>query len=388
MAHSSKQLRTYKFRLYPTERQAKILKDTIDTCRHLYNDSLGERSADWDINYWNQKQLLTLRKQDNKFYKQVHSQVLQDVLLRLDKAYQAFFKRIMRYPKFRRRDRYNSFSYSQYGGWRLKEVGKLVLSRIGSIKVRMHRDVVGKLKMCTIIRDVDQWYCVISADNGVENASKDSSSAVGIDVGLMNWLTLSTGEVISNAIDFKAQTHRIRQLHRNLSRKKKGSHNREKAKLQLTKAWRTVRRQREDCAHKVSKQLAEKYDTIVFEKLNIANMVKNHSLAKAIMDAAWSSLRLKTVYKVERRGGRVVTVNPSGTSQKCSRCGEVVKKDLSVRTHECPSCGLVMNRDHNAALNILKLGLEQAHAEKQPLLVKRISKFALMKQEAHVLRRG
>jgi len=110
----------------------------METCRHLYNDSLGERSKDWDVNFWNQKQLLALRKHDNKYYKQVHSQVLQDVLLRLDKAYQAFFKKIMRYPKFKRKEKYNSFSYPQYGGFRLKE-GKLNLSCIGAIDTKLHR---------------------------------------------------------------------------------------------------------------------------------------------------------------------------------------------------------------------------------------------------------
>jgi len=131
-------IRSYKFRLYPTVQQCKILDDTIETCRHLYNDSLGERSVDWDVGFYEQKQLLTLRKRDNKYYKQVHSQVLQDVLLRLDKSYQAFFKKIMKHPKFKRREKYNSFTYPQHGGFRIKD-DKLLLSCIGSIKIKMHR---------------------------------------------------------------------------------------------------------------------------------------------------------------------------------------------------------------------------------------------------------
>jgi putative transposase len=178
-------------------------------------------------------------------------------------------------------------------------------------------------------------------------------------------------------------------LQRSLSRKKKkGSKNREKARIQLAKAWRKVRRQREDFCQKISRILADKYSFIVFEKLNINNMVKNHSLAKAIMDATWYKLRQYTAYKVERRsgGGQCIIVNPNGTSQKCSKCGkDVKKKDLSVRVHECPNCGLVLDRDHNAAINILKLGLEQAHAETEPLRIRqrRISKFQSRKQEAH-----
>jgi putative transposase len=158
------------------------------------------------------------------------------------------------------------------------------------------------------------------------------------------------------------------------------------------KVWRKVRRCRDDFVHKASKTIAdEDYTLVTLEKLNINNMVKNHSLAKAIMEATWEKLRLYTAYKVERRGGRVVVVNPSGTSQKCSRCGVQRKEklDLSVRMFECKSCGSVLDRDINAARNILKLGLDQAHAETEPLLVqRRISKFQSRKQEAHVYRRG
>lgn len=381
---------SYKFRLYPTSAQAKVLNDTLETCRHLYNDSLGERSSDWDVGFYEQKQLLTLRKRDNKYLKQVHSQVLQDVLLRLDKAYQAFFKKIMKYPKFKRKEKYNSFSYPQYGGFQIKH-GKLVLSCIGAIKFKMHRIPVGTLKRCTIIRDVDQWYCCISTDDGIDDVIEQEliQNAVGVDVGLINWLTLSDGKVIQNSLDFEVQARRIKKLQRNLARKEKGSKNRDKARIQLAKAWRKMRRCREDFVHKVSKTLADEYTLIVFEKLNINNMVKNRSLASAIMDAAWGKLRLYAAYKVERRGGRTIVVNPNGTSQKCSRCGVVAKEklDLSVRIFECHACGLVIDRDLNAARNIEKLGLEQARVEKQPLLVqrKRISKFASRKQEAHRL---
>jgi len=381
-------IRSYKFRLYPTIQQIKIMNDTIETCRHLYNDSLGERSVDWDIGYWEQQNLLPLRKQDNKYYKQVHSQVLQDVLQRLDKAYQKFFNKIGKYPKSKRRGKYNSFTYPQYGGFRIKG-NKLVLSCIGSIKFRMHRIPIGTLKRCTVIRDIDQWYCCITTDDGMEKlaiTNVDTTRPVGIDVGLLNWLTLSDGKVIQNTLDFEAQAKKIKHLQRNLARKQKNSRNREKARIQLAKAWQKVRRSRNNFVHKISKTLSDEgYTLVVFEKLNIANMVKNHSLAQAIMDATWSKLRQYTAYKVERRSGRIILVNPNGTSQKCSRCGVVAEKKLGLdeRIFECHACGLVIDRDMNAAKNILKLGLEQARAEKQPLLVRRISKFASMKQEAH-----
>ncbi len=318
---------------------------------------------------------------------------MQDVLLRLDKAYQAFFKRIAKYPKPKRAHKYSSFTYPQ-SGWKINvKNGKLKLSMIGGIGIELHREMVGIPKRCTIIRDVDQWYCCITTatdDEEQQEAAKSSSTPpIGIDMNLgFNWLTLSTGEKIqTNTLNFKAQEQTIKQLQRSLSRKRKGSHNRYKARIALAKAWRTVRRQRDDFCHKTSKHLADRFGTVVFENLNIDNMVRNHSLAKAIMGATWYKLRQYTAYKVERRGGRVILINPSGTSQKCSRCGNVVKKDLSVRIHEC-KCGLVLDRDHNAALNILKLGQELAHAETEPLLIRKISKFQSRKQEAHELIRG
>jgi putative transposase len=159
-----------------------------------------------------------------------------------------------------------------------------------------------------------------------------------------------------------------------------GSRNRKKAKLSLAKAWRKVRRQRDDFAHKLSHELAEKNGLIVYEDLKIQNMVKNHNLASAIMDACWAKTRQLTVYKAERRGGRVILVNPSWTSQKCSACGvlNAQMKDLSKRVFECESCGLVLDRDVNAARNILQAGQELARVEGAPLLVqrRRISKFA------------
>jgi len=332
-----------------------------------------------------------MRRQDNKYYKQVHSQVLQDVLLRLDKSYQAFFKKIMNYPRFKRRERYNSFTYPQYGGFQLKD-NKLVLSYIGAIEVKIHRIPIGTLKQCTIIRDVDQWYCCMITDDGIGKfETVPITNPVGVDVGLLNWMTLSDGNKIQNTIDFEAQAKKIKEFQRRLARKKKGSKNREKARVALAKAWRHVRRCRDDFVHKASRMLADEYTMIVFEKLNIKNMVKNHNLAQAIMEATWGKLRLYTAYKVERRGGQVIVVDPNGTSQKCSRCGVVAetKLDLSIRTFECHRCGVVIDRDLNAALNILKLGLEQAHAEAEPLLVRhRISKFQSRKQEAHVLIRG
>ncbi len=348
----------------------------METCRHLYNNSLDERNNQ-HINFYEQKKLLTQRRKCDKYLKQVHSQVSQDVLLRLDKSFQAFFLRIRKYPKFKRHTKYNSFTYPQHGGFTL-DGNRIRLAMIGSVKIHLHREQTGTPKTCTVIRDIDQWYVCITTE--VDNIDVDKERSVnkpnvGIDLGLTTLATLSDDEKFENPRHLKHSIAKIKQQQRSLSRKTKGSNNRTKARVLLAKTWRNVRRQRDDAAHKISRYLADNYGMIVFEDLKVAQMVKNHNLASAIMDAVWGKLRLLTAYKAEQRSGQVILVNPSGTTQKCSGCGNVVPKDLSERMHECPYCGLCIGRDLNSAREILRRGLEQAHVEEEPLLVKRISKF-------------
>ncbi len=372
---------TSKFRLYPSESQARIMEETLETCRRLYNSMLADR-IESRTGFYDQKKMLVELKHNDKYLRSIHSQVLQDVVLRLDKAYQAFFAGLSRYPRFRRSGRYKSFTYPQSG---FKLEGKMIrFSMIGNVRVRLHRKVTGAIRRVTVIRDIDQWFVgllVQEAPSGVQSGD----GKVGVDMGISSLLALSDGTLIHNPRFLKGSMDRIKSLQRRVSSKKKGSKNREKAKLSLAKAWRKVRRQRDDFAHKLSDQLTKNNKVIVFEDLRIGNMVKNHNLASAIMDSAWARLRQLTAYKAERRGGRVILVEPRGTSQKCSGCGEAVPKELSERVHDCPRCELVMDRDVNAARNILKLGQELARVEERPLLVqrRRISKFVPVKHEVH-----
>ena len=369
---------TYKFRIYPTKPQERLLGETLETCRRLYNDFLFDRIEN-ESDVWELQNSLPKLKVENKFLRAVHSQVLQDVNFRLDKAFQAFFAGIARHPKFRRTGCYNSFTYPQCGAFRIDGNSRLKLSKIGGMRIRLHRAMEGVVpKTCTIVRDIDQWYACISVEAlNVQKSPALGRPAIGVDLGVMNLVALSDGAVIPNPRFLARSVFKLDSLQRDLSRKQHSSKNRAKAKIRLKKAWRTVRRQRDDFAHKLSDQLTKENEVVVFEDLRIRSMVKNHSLASAIMDSTWGKLRRLAAYKAERRGGRVILVNPSGTSQKCSGCGKVVPKDLSTRTHVCPRCGLVIDRDVNAAKNILKLGLEQARVEAGPLLVqrRRISKF-------------
>jgi putative transposase len=368
---------SFKYRLYPTRTQSKLMDETLETCRRLYNDLLSDRIKN-GTGFYDQKKKLVRLKADNKFLKAVHSQVLQDVSLRLDKAFQCFFAGLSRYPRFKRRGRYNSFSYPQHKiGFNLSG-DFLKLGKIGKLKIKLHRAIVGTIKRATLIKDIDQWFVAFSVEQQKEPVPDEEKEcrAVGVDRGITNVVALSNGETIPNPKFLEGSAERIKRLQRELSRKKKGSKKSEKARIVLAKAWRKVRRQRDDFAHKLSFELATQNSLIVFEDLKIGRMVRSHNLASAILDSTWGKLRQLTAYKAERRGGRVILVNPDGTSQKCSRCGEAVPKSLSERVHQCMKCGLTLDRDINAAKNILKLGLEQSHAETEPLLVRRqISKF-------------
>jgi putative transposase len=350
----------------------------------LYNDLLEERLKE-NTNYFAQTKAVTAVRREDKFLGAVNAQVLQDVALRLDMACSRFFKGLSRRPRFKRAGRYKSFTYPQLGGFRVLG-GEIRLSKIGLIKIRPARLIAGTPKTCTIIMDVDVWFaCVtVETENSQGIGQMPCGPAVGVDLGINRLVTLSDGKKFENPRVFVRARGRITILQRQLSRRKVGSKNRQKSRIALAKAWRRVRNQRSDLAHKISAFLSKEYSTIVFEDLNISNMVRNHRLASAIMDASWGNLRRLAAYKAERRGGRVILVNPKGTSQKCSRCGEMVAKELSERIHDCRGCGLVVDRDVNAARNILRVGLEQARVEEQPLLFnrRRISKFVPLKQEA------
>jgi putative transposase len=341
----------------------------LETCRILYNNALQDRKEAYEqdkvtLNYCDQANTLPEAKKGDECLAGVHSQVVQDVLKRLDKAFQNFFRRVKAgekpgYPRFRGYDRYDSFTYPQ-SGYKV-EAGKLVLSKIGTIKIKQHRAIPidANVKTCAIKREGNQWYAVFSVE--LPNASTlpaPIKNAVGIDLGIKELITLSTGEKVDNPKWLRASERKLAKEQRRLSRKRKGSANRKKQKLGVQKVHRKITNQRKDYHHKLSNELVRNYDLIVFEDLKIRNMVKNRFLAKSISDASWGQLVSFVTYKAEEAGTVIELVNPRGTSQECSSCGEIVQKTLAVRVHKCPHCGLVMDRDENAALNILNRGLE------------------------------
>ncbi len=380
--------KAYKFRLHLNKKQEKTLFFTLNRCRELYNAALSERRDSYrytgkGVTYYEQKRDLPEIKDIREEYKDIHSQVLQDVLNRLEKGMQAFYRRVKAgekagFPRFQGRNRYTSFTYTQ-GGYTLSEK-HVTLSKIGKIRVKLHREIQGTIKTATIKHEVDQWYIIFSCDIADEQGGTHlpyADDAIGIDLGLLHFATLSTGDTIENPRYYRKAQADLKRKQRKLSRCKRGSHRRDKAKKQVAKAHRKIKNQRQDFLQKQSRQLVNTYEMIVFEELQVATISKapkakqdengkylpngasqKAGLNKSILDAGWGQFVSFCKSKAEYAGSvTVLTVNPYKTSQVCSACErECPPKALDERTHVCPHCGVVLDRDQNAALNILRLG--------------------------------
>lgn len=357
--------KTYKFRLEPTGRQMDNMNWTLTMCRRLYNALLEQRIFAYkrrgvSVNYYEQKKEIVLLKEEIPEYKQVQSQVLQDVPLRLNKAFQAFFRRLRThqkagFPRFQGKNRYDSFTYPQ-SGFTLNDK-YLKLSKIGDVRMKCHRQIKGKVKTCTIRRKNNKWYACFSCE--VEVKPPSSGKEIGIDLGVQHLAITSDGQFYDNHRFLKQSERKIRYWNKILSRRKKGSRRWYKAKQQLAKAYEHLASQRNDRIHKVSREIVDECNLIAFEDLNMQSMVKNKTLSKHILDASWYSLIQYATYKAEEAGKRVIQVNPHNTSQECSQCRSLVPKALSERHHNCPHCGYAAHRDVNAARNILRRAKEK-----------------------------
>jgi putative transposase len=354
--------RMHKFRIYPSRKQAVRLLCQFDVCKAVYNELLALSKDAYKFGG------VSLGKFDyNIFLKgkcpDVHSQVLQNVSDRVSKAFANFFRRVKekklgkkakvgfpRYKKFAK-----SITFPQ-SGFKIISGRRLRLSKVGAVPIVLHRVPKGKIKTLVIKRNqAGQWFAIFSCEISISGISerKNVAPAIGIDVGLENFATLSNGEVVANPRFFVSSQKRLVLLQRHLSRKAGSSKNRIKARFKVARMHNKIANQRSDFLHKLSRNLSLKFGTLIVEKLSIYNMVKNHYLAKSITDAAWDTFIQMLSYKAESAGGKVVCVNPRGTTAKCSGCGNAVPKSLSIRKHLCPFCGLSLHRDHNSAINIL-----------------------------------
>jgi len=357
--------KTFKYRIRTSSAVEQKLEAVLAACCQLYNAALEERRSAYQVagksvGYVEQANQLPEIKQVCPELNQIHSQVLQNVLNRVDVAFDRFFRRVNNgqrsgYPRFKALPRYDSFTFPQ-GGWTLKG-DKLRLSKIGSMRLRLSRPLEGRIKTLTIKRGGDKWYAVYTCE--VEAKPLAPTGLVkAVDVGLESFLIDQNSYRVENPKYFKELEEKLAGAQRQMSKKKKDSSHWKRAKARVVKIHQKIAAQRRDFLHKLSTQIIGQNDIIFFELLNIAGMLKNHYLAKSISDAAWGMFIRMLTYKAAEAGRLALNVNPHGTSQECSGCKEKVPKGLSERWHRCPYCGLELQRDHNAARNILARGME------------------------------
>lgn len=366
---------SYKYGLNPTKAQIDVLEEQLRLCRFTYNTLLDhcidERKAGRGTpTYKSLNHLLPVMKGRNPELDEVHSQILQNVANRIRRGFENYWaRRSVRLkatpPHFRRIRDYSSLTYPQFG-FKL-DGSTLKLSKIGDLKLRLHRPVEGRVKTLTVKREPSgKWYTVFSCE--VEDKPIESRlPAVGVDFGLKSIVALSDGTTIEAPQFYRKSEQRLERLQRIHSKRKMRSKNREKARIVVAKLSEKVANQRRDFLNKISRGIVNKYEKVYIEDLETANMKRNKHLSKSIGDAGWRILRHSLTYMAERSLGVTVCVDPRNTSQLCSGCGESVPKDLAERIHACPHCGLVLDRDVNAARNILLRGIGLERPESTPV---------------------
>lgn len=375
---------TYKYRLNPTSAQRTSLERVLELCRWVYNDTLAARKNAYEqegksLGLYDTNKLLTEWKASKPILKQVHSQVLQNVQERVELAFKAFFRRVKAgeepgYPRFKGKGLYDSFTFKQ-SGFKLNG-DRLTISKIGDVFIKLHRPIYAEIKTLTIQRDsVGNWYACFSCECE-DKPLPTNHNVVGIDLGLTTFAYFSNGQTIERQRWMKQDAADIARLQRKKEKFAKGSPERRKVVKALCHAYERAANRRNNFAHQESRKLVNEYQFIAFEKLDIKDMQSNgnKTINRGIADVAWGRFVQYTLYKAANAGRGVALVNPRGTTQECSGCGQVVPKDLSVRIHDCPNCGLKISRDLNAALNILARGLTSISADSSDEAV-----------EAHVL---
>lgn len=365
-------IRTYTMRLKVTKRQDETLHRLLAQLCELYNMALQQRrnayrELRFSVNYLNQQTQLTELRNGVEEYAAFPVAIQRDPLRRLDHAFKAFFRRIKSgekpgFPRFRSRDRYDSFNVPS-GRFSFSD-GVLKLTRLGTFRTKTKCKIKGNPLEIRVKRCGQKWQAQVVCDIGSAPEKIAVSTAIGIDVGLTALATLSDGTEIANPRWTKQEEDRLAAANQDLARKIKGSKNRANSRERLRRVHQRIAGLRSSYLTSVAKQLVSDYDLIAHEKLNIRGMAQSR-LAKSIMDAAWNQLVHRLNCEAEKAGKWVIPVDPRGTTQLCSGCGERVPKKLWNREHDCPHCGLSLGRDHNAALNILKLGFGESLASKQ-----------------------
>lgn len=416
-------MKAYKYRIYANKQTTEKLAWVLDRCRELYNAGLQERRDAYEmavrhhpnyyheetrkqltrehaVGYYEQKRELVDIKELRPEYQEIASHVLQDVILRLKRAYDDFFRRVQNggqpgYPRFQGRNRYDSFCYPDGAGWKVEAKERpaekqgivrvnLKLTKIGTVKLHLHRNMQGRIKTLTIKREGGYFYAICTCDIGKPEPLPTSYEDVGIDLGVTHFAALSNGTFIVHPRFLRSVENKLAKAQQALSRKQRGSHKRQKAVQRVAKCHRKIANQRKDFQHKASHNLVNQFQIIVFEDLQVKNLTKapapkqdengkyvpNGAAAKAglnksILDAGWSTFTQMVCVKAAWAGRIVIFVDPSKTSQMCPNCQTMRKKTLDERWHSC-ECGCELDRDTASAKVILDLGHKQLSVGTRP----------------------
>lgn len=372
--------RGYKFRIYPTKEQVILLSKTFGCVRYVYNYFLNLRNTSYQEKHINLSRydcikLIPSLKSDEEtlWLKEVDAIALQAAVEYLDAGFKRFFEDIKK-PKSQRRgvgkpqfkskrdkQSYTTKNTANYTSIRIAG-DRLLLPKLGWIKFNNHRKVEGRIKRATITKSKSgKYYISLICDNIPHTQIESTGALVGIDLGLESFITTSEGKKVAPPHYYRKAEKKLKRLQRQLSRKPKGSKNRERARVKFAKQSEKVANQRADFQRKLSRELVNNYDVICLESLNVRGMQQNHNLAKSIQDVGWSSFVSKLQYKADWEDKIVIKIDRFyASSQICSECGyqNPAVKDCSIRQWECPQCGTHHDRDVNAAKNILREGLK------------------------------
>lgn len=362
--------KAFKFRLYPTCLQNQSLAKMLETHRHLYNRALAERKEAWEqeqrsVSYGDQAAYLTADRKTNPYLAETNFSSTQATLRRLDKAFQAFFRRLKAgkmpgYPRFKGHHRFDTVEFPAYGDGCKLTGNRVYLQHIGDVKIKLHRPVEGMIKTVSFRREADGWHVVFSCDLGEAPVPPSENPPVGIDLGLKAFLVTSNGQSVAPPKFYRQAEATLRRAQRRVSRRRKGSNRRRKAGQTVAKLHLHVTNQRRDFHHKTALTLVQQYGLVAHEALNVKGIARSR-FAKSTHDAGWAGFLNILRHKAEGAGVQVIEVSPANTTQACSECGALpdVPKTLADRVHCCPHCGYEADRDLNAARNILRLGLSR-----------------------------